>query len=199
MPAHYFHGKIERLEIASGHDGFLRGGPDPVLLVGVYITDGSSLRILGRSVHRFAARAPFPSNASADQSGLAVGVLEVSTSFFYVGLAIAIEEDGGKDVQRLYGALEHHAKLTVWKADASEIEPLPLSSVARTPPWYAPTPIELVVDGAPAAESCRSDKFIGAVCWAMPPRPDAPVSLYRLPFLAANRKNDWTAVLAVGH
>ena len=62
-----------------------------------------------------------------------------------------------------------------------------------------PTRVEMLVDGQPAAASCKSDKWIGAVCFSPMPRVPATPSSYRLPFLAPNRKNDWTALVTLEH
>ena len=101
------------------------------------------------------------------------------------------------DVQRMYGALERHGSLSVWSTDHSQVEPVALAGLRDL--WRAPCAVELAIEGSAAAGTCRSDKWIGAVCWAMSPRPGAPVSAYRLPFLASNGRNDWTALVSIAH
>ncbi|MBX3193022.1 MAG: hypothetical protein KF819_38915 [Labilithrix sp.] len=204
MPSFRFHGRVEKLEIARGHDGFLRGPPDPVLAVAVYVHDASTCRLLGRSLHRFRPSARMPSEVLPDVHPIASGAIDANQDFRYLALVVALEEDGGRDVQRLYGMLEHHRLLSVWDEAHSEVEPFSLLAVPRELAWFTPTPVDLIVDGASASTSCSSDKYIGAVCWAMQPRSDVPTaplrpSVYRLPFLAADRKNDWTALLSISH
>jgi hypothetical protein len=199
-----FQGRVEKLEIARGHDGLFRGPPDPVLLLGVYVGDGSTFRMLGRSLHRFHPRGNFPADTLPDVAEVPSGAIDAVTPFRYIALAVALEEDGGEDVQRIYGALEHHRMLSVWSLERQEPDPFTLAALPDTPAWAMPVAIQLLIDGVSAGESCRSDKFIGAVCWAMAPRTDEPVfpyrpSVYRLPFLAPNRKNDWTALVSIAH
>lgn len=204
MPTYRFQGRVDKLEIARGYDGLLRGPPDPVLAIGVYVHDTSTFRLFGRSLHRFQPRGRMPLSVAADVDTVAHSAIETSRAFRYVALAIALEEDGGRDVQRLYGMLEHHRLLTVCDTSHREVEPYAIVGLPRDRAWSTPTPVELIVDGVRASASCESDKLIGAACWTMEPRavvPTAPAraSVYRLPFLSSDRRNDWTAVLDVIH
>jgi hypothetical protein len=52
--------EVAALEIARGHDGLLKGRPEPVLLVGVYMRDANAIHLLGRSLHRFRVPGPMP-------------------------------------------------------------------------------------------------------------------------------------------
>jgi hypothetical protein len=193
-----FTGTLETLEIARGHDGFLRGAPEPVLLFGVYVTDGVTVRLLGRSIHRFHPKSTeFPADVTTATTALPACRVSSAGKFAFVVLAIGLEEDGGIDVQRMYGALEHHDNLSVWAAQRADVDPTPLSKLPRA--WNAPLAVELSIDGAAASASCHSDKWIGAVCWSMAPRPSAPRSQYRLHFLAPDRRNDWTALVHIAH
>ena len=88
----------------------------------------------------------------------------------------------------------------VWfRVRSGQVEPLSLAAVAGQQSWLLPTRVEMLVDGQPAAASCKSDKWIGAVCFSPMPRVPATPSSYRLPFLAPNRKNDWTALVTLEH
>jgi hypothetical protein len=199
-----FSGRVDKLEIARGHDGILRGPPDPVLAIAVYVGDAATFRLLGRSLHKFHPRDSFPASVPPDREALPTGAIDVETGFRYVALAVALEEDGGVDVQRVFGALEHHRMLSVWAPHGAEPEPFSLSTLPETPEWGVPVEIDLCIDGVSLSSSCASDKLIGAVCWTMSPRAELPTSayrasLYRLPFLSADRKNDWTALVAISH
>lgn len=193
-----FQGKVEKLELARGHDGFLRGGPDPVLLLGVYGVFGSTVRLLGRSLHRFASRTKFPTEIAPDAPAIPAFAIEAE-GFHFLVLAVALEEDGGRDVQRLFGAFEHVALLSVWSPERSEVDPIALAAFPVDVEHTVPTTVEMVIDGEQASSSCKSDKWIGAVCWSLLPRAPAGLATYRLPFLAPDRRNDWTAVLNVEH
>ena len=41
------------LEVADGEDGFLRGRPDPAVIVAVYAVHGTNTHCMGRSIFRF--------------------------------------------------------------------------------------------------------------------------------------------------
>ena len=191
-------GEVLCLEIARGHDGFLRGDPEPVLIVAAYLLQGPFVQVVGRSLHRFQAHSPFPSNATAKERGLPSCTIELETELpRWVVLAIALEDDGGEDVQRVFGAVEHHAMMSVWATDQPEVDPLALSAIPEEPGWFPPRPVNVLLEGRPAAATCRSDKWIGAVCWTMRGRERPERGRYRLPFLAENRKNDWTALVDI--
>ncbi len=193
-----FHGEVVGLEIARGHDGLLRGDPEPVVVVGAYLLNPPYVQVVGRSLHRFQAHIPFPSTATTKDRSLPAGSIQMPKGApRWVVLALALEEDGGLDVQRAFGALEHHAALSVWASEERDVEPYGLSTIPATPTWFLPRAVQLQVDGAPFAGTCRSDKWIGAVCWMLEGREPPDRARYRLPFLAEDRRNDWTAVLDV--
>jgi hypothetical protein len=191
-------GTIDTLEISRGSDGALRGDPEPVLLFGWYAAGGDLVRPVGRSHHRFRVDGPFPTCAHTDEPVLPDVALTSQIPFRFVILAIAIEEDGGEDVQRLYGALDRPTALATWHRNGADLEPLSLAALPSTPAWGVPAPVELLCDSNLASES-SSDKFIGAVAWALTPRLPRSWSTYRLPFLSSDGKNDWTAVLTLRH
>lgn len=193
-----FRGIVEKLEVARGHDGFLRGGPDPVLLVGVYGVSGGASRLLGRTLHRFPSETKFPTELAPDRAELPAVLVEGPEMRFVV-LAVALEEDGDLDVQRIFGALDHPELLSIWSTDRSEVDPLALGAFPNDAAHATPSPIELVIDGQTASSACKSDKWIGARAWSLETRTPAAPSMYRAPFLAADRKNDWTAILSVEH
>jgi hypothetical protein len=196
-----FHGQVTGLEIARGHDGFLRGNPEPVIIFAAYLVTAGGLQIVGRSLHRFRASKPFPSAAKVDTPELPACriLLHAGATARWAVLAIALEEDGGEDVQRLFGAVEHHKNLSVWPSGAIDVEPQSLASVPFTDEWRLPREVDLLVDGLAASSSCRSDKWIGAVCWLMPGNETGMLAGYRLPFLAEDGRNDWTAIVAISH
>jgi hypothetical protein len=196
-----FFGDVACLEIARGHDGFLRGDPEPVLILAVYLVDGVATRLIGRSLHRFRAHSPFPSQATVDRPALPSCSVRPREhgSLRWVVLAIALEEDGCRDVQRMFGAVEHHRTLSVWVPDSAEPDPVSVATLAETNALSAPREVDLLVDGHSAAATCTSDKWIGSVCWWLEGRGSGLRSRFRLPFLSADGRNDWTAIVDVAH
>jgi hypothetical protein len=195
-----FEGEVATLEIARGHDGFLRGSPEPVLVFAVYMLTEPAPQIVGRTLHRFRATRPFPSDAHADKNALPGCAVHVPDGrpLRWAALAIALEEDGGEDVQRVFGAVEHHQRLTVLTCDPADIEPRTFASLPVDPEWCQPREVDVLVDGRAMSSSCRSDKWIGAVCWLLQASERSRRTRFRLPFLAPNERNDWTAVVEIG-
>jgi hypothetical protein len=195
-----FEGEMTCLEIARGHDGFFRGNPEPVVVVAAYLAQASSLQLVGRTLHRFRATSPFPSEASVDRRPLPSGGVRVGTNYspHWIVLAAALEEDGGKDVQRVFAAVEHHSRLSIWRADGADLEPMSLLSLPSTDSaWGYPREVDVFVDGQTLGNSCRSDKWIGAVCWTLTGAEGAGRSRFRLPFVSKDERNDWTAIAEI--
>jgi hypothetical protein len=194
-----FSGQLLSLEIARGHDGFLRGSPEPVLLVGAYLVVEASVYVVGRTLHRFVVKTPFPSEATADRAALPSCAVELGTagSAKWVVLAIALEQDGGEDVQRLFGAIEHHDSISVWAPESGDIEPVTLGALPETAEWATPRPVHVSLGGRSAADGCSSDKWIGAVIFWLRGHRAPQSGRFRLPFLAADGRNDWTAIAEI--
>lgn len=182
---------IPRLEMARGHDGLLRGEPEPVLLLGVFYTDGESLRPLGRTHVRFSPRGVYPLVVAPDAAGtIAAPVIPSAPPHErerLVVLAIAVEEDGGEDVARLYAALENGGTFAAWARDEVEPLPRPLSDAFAEPV----TRVYLLEDGRDLRAGCTSDELIGAAVVTFPVARGRQE--FRVPF--ASERNDWLAVL----
>jgi hypothetical protein len=180
---------LPRLEMARGHDGLLRGEPEPVVVFGAYYTDGQSVRALGRAHVRFSPRGAYPLVVAAEGShALAAPVLPaVHERERIVVLAIALEEDSGKDVARVYGAMENAASFAVWPREEAVPAPRALSATFDDPVMR----VYVLEDGRDLRAVCTGDELIGAVVATL------PVSRarheLRLPFVS--ERNDWLAIL----
>ncbi len=199
MGSALFRGVIDKLEVARGYDGFLRGGPDPVLVAGIYAVTDKETRLVGRSLHRFESKTQFPTEVKPNVTELPAVRVETDLPVRFLMLAIMLEEDGGQDVQRLYGAVEHQALLSVYEAEHSDVDPVSLGAFSAKATSKAPTRVEMLVEGQPASSACKSDKWIGAVGVVLESRALPAYSLYRLPYLAPDRKNDWTLIVTLQH
>ncbi|WP_437872696.1 hypothetical protein [Sorangium sp. So ce363] len=199
---------ITALELASGHDGLLRGAPEPVLLLAAYLLfphDPSGPagltppRPLGRTLVRF--RPPegrFP----------AVVTLRAPLSFKararareddrVLLLALAVEEDAGKEVERLYAHLTDAKHLRLWDLDAPVPAPLAPAELIAAPYLRenaAPVRVGVLDDGGDLRDTCREDDFVGA-CAAVVSTARHEDTL-RFHFVSADGRNDWTAVTSV--
>jgi len=177
---------LPRLEMARGHDGLLRGEPEPVVVLGAFYTDGESVRALGRAHVRFAPRGSYPLVAEPDGAhSLAAPLLpSVHDRERVVVLALALEEDSGDDVARVYGALENAASFALWAREETVPAPRGLHTFVD-----AVTRVFVLHDGRELR--CTSDELIGAVVATMPLA--RATHELRLPF--SSDRNDWLAVL----
>jgi hypothetical protein len=188
---------MTQLEMARGHDGLLRGGPEPVIVVGVYMFDGVSVRMLGRTVQRFVAGHAFPTTLEPEPAQYIRRQIQFDGSLRFLVLVLAVEEDGGKDVGRLYGMLERHHQLALWPKDGSDLNPRDLTSLAQDEDvWTEPTPVHVLDDGRTVGP-LESDDWVGACLFLVDGANEDRSSLYRAHLLSRDRRNDWTAMVEV--
>jgi hypothetical protein len=191
-----YHLQIEvvELELARGHDGLLRGHPEPVLIIAVYVRNASAVQLFGRSLHRFHPRGQLPCTVSPDVALSLDARLGRTAMSDFVILAIAMEEDRGTDIQRMYGTVEDHRTFSVWCGSKSDVLPL---QVAELPhggsDWTYPTPVEMQIEGQEASVLCTTDKWIGSAAWVLPAESWTGGCTFRARFLSPDRRNDWTA------
>lgn len=182
-------------EIALGHDG-LRGGPDPLILAGLYSIQGDEAKLLCRGLLRVEVKGPYP--ASVDGSGHSKNAdllsKDIGKMECLVLLVVALEEDGGSDTRRLYAELER-ARFTVWDEDDAEPTPYELAEYATAHPESSKA-VEVLVEGESLRESCGDDELIGATVSVFH-RPGRGKHARRLHFRAPNGKNDWTCEISL--
>lgn len=154
------------------------------------------MRTLGRSLHRFAPRTPFPSRAAPDQTHSIAVEIAHHTPIHVVALAIALEEDSSTGVQAAFGAVEHHTTLTLWPSSSHDPTPVTIREMTDDrQAWHYPAPVHLLAANRDMAALCAGDKWIAAVAWVMRPSPGPAEESLRLPFQSADRLNDWTALV----
>jgi hypothetical protein len=192
-----FSGVVDALEIARGHDGLLRGHPDPVLIVGAYWHDGTMARTFGRTLHKFVVTKSAPCRALTDVRLLPSCALPRGASGTYVVLVLAVEENDGQGVGELFAAVERPNLLQVSSLERTDIDTFNLAAIPRIRDWSVPVAVHLLAGGAPASSLCKSDTLIGACAFWMPARLPAQPASYRVPFRSEDRKNDWTALLTI--
>jgi hypothetical protein len=189
---------VQALEIACGHDGLLRGMPEPVLIMAAYLLDGVTVRTLGRSLHRFAPRKPFPSRVPPDNElSIEVEISHHLPLHVFV-LALAIEQDSSRGVQAAFGAVEHHGALALWPSSSGIETPMSIADlIDQADDWRDPTAVDVIAAGRHITELCEGDKWIAGVGWMMRAAPRAANDLLRLPFQSADQLNDWTGLVDV--
>lgn len=189
---------FEQLELAKGHDGLLRGKPEPALILGVYLVEGERTRLLSRTIMHFGTvNKRFPCTVKRFHSLLPNRAYEHRTHAHFVVLAMAIEEDSGDDVQHLYAILDRTHSITVWSPEAvmptpRNIHELPLDDQN----WWTPYRVHIMVDGHTVSEQCRSDDWVDASLTVISTEIQQ-VRGHRMHFRSSDDRNDWTAALSV--
>ncbi|MCA9674826.1 MAG: hypothetical protein H6709_07760 [Kofleriaceae bacterium] len=188
---------VRALELACGHDGFLRGEPEPVLVVGAYALAADGCRVLGRAVVRLQRPTGYPCTVAPRGASTLEHVMppEITGATVAV-LVVAIEEDSGRGVQAIYAALERAAHLLVWATGAevpvlARIDELLAGDLA---PWLPGQPVRLMLEGTDASELARGDDWVAAALVAFD-RTGRHHDERRLPLCSDDGRNDWTAVL----
>ncbi len=96
---------VHSLEVARGHDGFLRGDPEPVVIAALYAAIPGEMSLVGRALSRFDAPRPFPREA------------------FPIKRRNLAAQIGRTDVQFIALVL---GELAFWTYDATDPTPTPL-------------------------------------------------------------------------
>jgi hypothetical protein len=198
--------ELTALELASGHDGLLRGLPEPVIVLGAFLLASARALPLGRCLVRLSQPAGrFPTTVTPPQPAVLRAKGRASTSARIAVLAIAVEEDAGKDVERIYAHLAEAKNVRVWNLEDAVPSPVSLAELVAGPeapsiaapllPHPVATRVGVVVDGADLRDVCEADELIGAGLFVIPTTRNEEG--FRVHFTSADQKNDWTAVLSV--
>jgi hypothetical protein len=191
------------LELAAGHDGLLRGAPDPVLLIAAYLLFPPDPllglrppRPLGRTLVRFGSpRGRFPAQLTLRAPVLLTARARARENDRILLLALAVEEDSGEEIERLYAHLAGAKHFRLWDLEApipspSTLPELITASYLRED--ATPVRIGVLDDGGDLRDTCREDDFVGA-CAAMISTTRHEEDALRFHFVSADGRNDWTA------
>jgi hypothetical protein len=183
---------LEALEVARGHDGFLRGKPEPVVLVAAYRTNGPlPASLLGRSLVRARLQGELPCSVQLEECELRCDARFAIAERILV-LAFAVEENSGKGVASLYAAFEKPEQLLIYTAIESVPSPATLNEWAQSQ-CSAPAarPVEVLLRGASLEKVTGSDQFISACAFSVGTHTHSD-DAWRLPFVGRDARNDWT-------
>jgi hypothetical protein len=182
--------EVEGLEVAKGHDGFLRGKPEPVLVCGLFDLLSERASLIARGIGRFTRPKEFPSTVTLSQPTLLEGKRHRSGAHPLALVVMAMEEDNGGDIQDAYAMLQAHRELHVLETSCEPVA-LDIAELLRHPDhWLLPRHVDLLVDGHHFDQNCRKDKWISAAAFVIQKR--AP---HRVHLASTDGKNDWTALL----
>ncbi len=187
--------RVERLELAKGYDGFLRGAPEPTLLVAVYGVTGTRARLAGRYVYRFEQPTAYPCKVSTrEPSHESCVVVVAEPSDRLVLLVLAIEEDSGRGLQALYAELERADAIVVWPPDT--VTPAPLLLGELEPQAMAPDlghRVHVLLGELDPAAKLEGDDWVDAA--VLHAAATTQRKRCRFHLCCANARNDWTAEL----
>ncbi len=185
---------IDRLEVARGHDGFMRGAPEPVVVCGVFAITAAGPRLLGRGVAEFhRPKRSYPCTVEPHAADL-IDAAAPRESGSLVLVSLAFEKDGGGDVQRAYAALERAADIALFDETAAEPAPIDLDDVAGDlAGWSTPRAVHLMVDGAHFVAA--DDDWVAGAAVAV--ERGGRRQRHRAHFASADGRNDWTASINV--
>ena len=188
---------LASVEFACGHDGLLRGEPEPVIVAGLYQIVDHAAELVGRGLIRLCPTGSFPSTLTwADTTPLMSGRARTQPGDQLVLLACALESDAGDDVEALYADLSESGAFRVWPADALDaVVPAPVTLVELAPSEASPLGprVHVIRRGVDLRDGCPADDFVGACAVAVAAARGADHAL-RLRFVSTDGLNDWTAV-----
>lgn len=186
--------RLESLEIARGHDGLFRGPPEPAVILAILGCSAGRTTLLDRRIARFPPPRDVPCTMRPRESVVMAPMLDDDHTHALV-LAIGVEVDDGRDLGRLFAALEDGDAWSAARLDddvplRSPMGSLATDAVGRTLRIGLALAREAIEDG-------RSDDVVGASLTSLPAhtrtRRDA-----RLALRSPDGRNDWTALARVG-
>jgi hypothetical protein len=188
---------LASVEFACGHDGLLRGAPEPVIIAGIYQIVDQAAELVGRGLVRLRPTGSFPSTlAWDDTTPLMAGRTRTRPGDLLVLLACALEADAGDDIEALYADLSDSGAFRVWPADGLDaVVPAPVTLVEVSPSEAAPLVprVHVIRRGVDLRDGCPADDFVGACAVAVAAARGVDHA-FRLRFVSPDGLNDWTAV-----
>jgi hypothetical protein len=184
---------MRHLEVARGHDGFLRGKPEPVVVLGAFAVSELGVRCVLRTVQRFRLSSAPPCNATASDGPHRVQLTGDSALLL---VAAALEDDGGGDHDKLYTGFERIASILVFDTDTPVPAPESLEVATRARMGKAGHAVGLLFDDVVVEHTVVKDTWIGAALASVSAE-GARGANVRLPLRAEDGRNDWTLVIDV--
>lgn len=186
-----FRALLHEVEFVAGHDGFLRGKPEPELMFVAIAQDEERICLMQLSRRKLALSGKFPCVAELPNK-LVINARVPRWTRQIALLCLAVENDGGKDIDLLATALDD---LSAWKTrstDSSIAAPFALDELSVLPPTPAPTAmkVRLSYQGEDAGSLCKKDDWIAASLVLLDAFKVAS-NTWTMRLLSDDRKNDW--------
>lgn len=190
---------VKSLELVRGYDGILRGVPEPIVALSAFLLDGDQARPLGRTLVRFSVSAgTFPTtilNLQPTEALIANARAELRARLAV--LLLALEEDSGKDIQRVYAHLGEAKHWRMWRLDDTMPSPMAVVEMHSMPLPSLPyqCSIGVVDDGVDLRDACPDDALVGAGLIVL--GTGRQEEEFRVRFLSSDERNDWTALVDI--
>jgi len=187
-----FRALLHEVEFVAGHDGFLRGKPEPELLFVAIAQDDERICLLQTSRRKLAlAKGGFPCVAELPNK-LVINARVPKWARQIALLCLGLENDGGKDIDLLASALDDLSSWKVRATDSSIAAPFALDELTVLPPTPAPTamPVRLSYQGEDAGALCKKDDWVAASLALLDAR-KAAGNTWKMRLRSADRQNDW--------
>jgi hypothetical protein len=191
---------LERMELARGHDGLLRGGVEPRLLLAAFLMRSGKATLLGRSLTSVGTVTSYPHLSYVDEQALWLGLPRRSEPGAVSLLCLVLEEDSGRDIETLFGDLATPARFVGYDGHTDVPEPVPLAAMMARPSTQAPhaEPIQLLRDGRPLEDTLRHDDWIAASVIRLELAQVNTSTRWSVEARSHDRRNDWTLWLQIG-
>lgn len=187
--------RLPALDLAKGHDGFMRGKPEPVLITVGYGLHAGGIELLGRALRRPEIRGAYPVSVATEAPELFRSSVQLSCTRLAL-LTVALEEDDGKGVEQIYGALAEPQDLQLWRSDADVPAPVSLEQVEDLSlSASSDLQVNLIWGQSDLRDLCQQDSWIGASLVVLPLARSRWSRLLR--FVDEEERNDWSARLEI--
>lgn len=174
----------EPLDIALGHDGLFRGHPEPVVLVAVYRIAREPI-LVGRAAIRYQSIEELPGTIRPVAGSALRWETYGEAGDSFALLAVALEEDSGRDIGALYAELAVPGHIVVWPSGDGDALPAHLEELEAE----ALTPVELKIAGRFPADWFGADDFVAAAAARAPGRRGRRQLRARM--RSRDGRNDW--------
>lgn len=185
---------LERVELAAGWDGRLRGGPEPCLLVGLFQVAKAGANLLGRCLHRLGTIKTFPHTVVPREPLFDVGLMVGPELGSLAILCLVVEEDSGRDIEKLFSDVAAPDRLAAYAGDKVIPDPISIVDLMAHPASEPPhaEPLHLLRDGRPLDVQLIRDKWIAASMIRLDLPPGTTSSQWMLEACSQDQRNDWT-------
>ncbi|MFH1812135.1 MAG: hypothetical protein ABIJ09_25585 [Pseudomonadota bacterium] len=182
------------LEVHKGHDGLLRGKPEPAVVLCVLGEAGDGMKVLAKETLRFRLGGELPGRAELE-TARTLRVERIRSEGQLVLLTAGIEEDSGEGIGQVCAAFEFPDRVQVLTqdqrlvqlGDRRELETNLNSGVAETL-------AAVFFEGREMTELCRGDDWVGCSVLRLVGL-KGPLPAQR--FNVTSEHNHWTLIVDV--